>query len=181
MVKITRRKVGALLGLLACGLGAASLASASASGSSPAAEAQALSKEVRDLAPASEAELTNIYAKASEVAAQAGEPSPSGMETTVATMGSALTMADPDSTDPKAVIDPRTGAPWSESAVDVVAMRGHFALTQVPVRKGAQAPTGTSMLLFIDRQTERVDGIYLGTNSYDLATLNPTVVKWGEP
>jgi hypothetical protein len=179
VVKITRTRVGITVGVLLCALGAASLGDASASLSSTTTEAATIAKEVRNLAPASSAELTNIYAKARGVALQAGEPSPTSMETAVATTGSAMTLggAVPDSND---VIDPRTDAPWSESAVDVVTMRGHFTIDNAPVKHGAPPPSGTSLTVTIDRHTERVIGVQLSSEDYDLSKLGATVVKWGE-
>jgi hypothetical protein len=179
-VKITRTRIGIALALALCGLAAASLGAASASPSSTTTEAAAIAKEVRNLAPASSAELTSIYAKATGVALQAGEPSPSDMETTVTTMGRALALGGAVTTSTNAVIDPRTEAPWAESAVDVVTMQGHFTLVNAPVRRGAPAPSGTSLMVTIDRQTERVIGVQLGNQVYDLGTLGTAVVKWGE-
>jgi hypothetical protein len=178
-VKITRTRISIALGLALCAVGVASLGDASATPSSTTTEAATIAKEVRNLGPASSTELTNAYAKATGVATQAGEPSPSHMETTVTTMGRALTLGGAVTTS-SAVIDPRTNEPWMESAVDVVTMQGHFTLVNVPLKEGAPAPSGTSLMVTIDRQTERVIGVQLSNQDYDLSTLGTAVVKWGE-
>jgi hypothetical protein len=94
-------------------------------------------------------------------------------------MGQAQALADPEPNSSSAsIIDPRTAAPWAESAVYVVMMDGHFTLTQVTVPKGVPDPTGTVMTLMIDRESGDVVGLQLGTEAGDLHRLGSAVTTW---
>lgn len=180
MIRRTSGAQRALMAALVCALAALGIAAVSgaSAGSTPTAESPT---EVQNLSPPDSSTLTRIYSKARASAGEAGEPSPSGMETTTATIGQAMTLADPSSRNPSQLIDPRSGKPWSESAVYVVTMHGNFTLGAASTPPGRAAPTGTVLTLMIDRASGEVAGRHLGDASVDLHQLSPTVTSWATP
>jgi len=168
--------------VLLCALGALATGLAATSGADSATPAASeTAKQVLDLSPPSASEQATIYATAVQESAAAEEPAPSGIEATTTTMGQAQSLVDPESSDPSAVIDPRSGQPWSDSAVYAVTMQGHFTLAKAGVPPGDRAPVGTVLTMMIDRASGNVVGIHLGTQEANLSALNQPVIKWGTP
>jgi hypothetical protein len=168
--------------LLLCALGAGASALAGTSGAAgPTSASSETAKQVLDLSAPSASEQTSIYATATQEAGAAGEATPSSIEATTTTMGQAQLLVSPESSNPSAVIDPRSGEPWSDSAVYAVTMHGYFTLSQAQVPRGDHAPVGTVLTMMIDRASGDVVGIHLGTAEANLSSLNQPVIKWGTP
>lgn len=177
MKRVTSISKRASVALLVCALGALGVGLAGTSGADSSTKVTAGAPEAVDNSAPTPAEISTIRATAIQRAAAAGEPAPS-IEMTTTSMGQARALIDPQATGQQ-VTDPRTGAPWSDTSVYVVSMRGRFTFSQAHLPHGALAPIGTVMDLLIDRTSNTTVGIHIGSESKDLHQLNSTVTKLG--
>ncbi len=122
--------------------------------------------------------MAQIDHAALEVAAREGEPAPTSVEETSGTLAQTARAIDPQDA-PPTVTDPRTGKPWSESAVYIVTMQGHFTYDG-PLPRGQATPTGTTLNVVIDAKTGFVVTRSLGKAPLDLRQISPNVITLGD-
>jgi hypothetical protein len=175
-----RATISVVLCVAALGVVITVVSTSGASAQSPAADEAAARAEVQNVSALSSEETSVIYAQAMRAAEQASDPAPEAIELTVTTMGAATELLE-GSNQPanNTITDPRTGEPWADSAVYVVAMRGNFVLSNVSVRKGAEAPRGADLTLLIDRQLDKIVGVHVSDASNSLQSLGTPVTAWG--
>jgi hypothetical protein len=119
--------------------------------------------------------LPQLRATALRIATKAGDKTPTSIEETSGTLGHAATAIDPQDAPPE-VTDPRTGAPWASSSVDIITMRGDFeAYGRIP--RGQPVPTGTVLTFVVDAQSGFVEIISIGNAAPDLATVGANVTN----
>jgi hypothetical protein len=115
-------------------------------------------------------ELAAVASVGEQVAAAAGQPH-AVMEVASSNVGAALPAISPGYSPPQ-ITDPRTGLPWPETPVYVVAMQGSFVDPDAKVPSGVAPPSGTSLTLAIDAMSGRVISLHLGSGpALDLHAL----------
>lgn len=111
-------------------------------------------------------------------AARGGDGAPLAIEETTGTLGRAAAVTG-GSAPSSEVIDPETEKPWSESAVDVVTMRGNFTIN-APVPEGYPEPQGSVLTLIVDQRTGMVEGRQVSNAVPNLPAINIAVANLGE-
>jgi hypothetical protein len=113
--------------------------------------------------------LANQKSLSYEIAAHAGDTSPTDVVSTPATLNKASEAMDPGFV--PGATESAGYARWLNSEVFVLTMRGNFTLEGAPVPQGDSEPSGTVLSVALDAKTGDVDMIHVG-NRISSATKN---------